>query len=151
MPKQKLPLPVRADLDDGTLDGTWAADRFLGLSLAQAEELIRESPIQCFEDLQSMRPRGAAFYVRAMARYLCSEAARGDRQSAEQLQDLVRLWLDEGRRFGVAIDDLQAALNRMQQQSGFYVACRDDAGVRTAFSRSAATLQERIAATHRSP
>lgn len=84
-------LPTLADINVyDSLDERWAVGNFLGKTLAQAEELFRESAMTYQEDLQHMGPVAFRFYVPAFVTYLRSAASSGDSYAVNAFASLVR-------------------------------------------------------------
>jgi hypothetical protein len=92
-------LPTLADINVyDSLDERWAVGNFLGKTLAQAEELFRESAMTYQKDLQHMGPVAFRFYVPAFVTYLRSAASSGGSYAVNSFASLVRnRWESEPR------------------------------------------------------
>lgn len=101
-------IPSRSDIDIyGSPDEESACDHFLGKTLAQAEQMFRESGEYYQEDLMWMGPVAFAFYLPAALDYLRSDAAAGDDHLVNCLYDIVMFRIDQ-ERFALAIDTVNA-------------------------------------------
>lgn len=110
-------LPTSAEINiHDSLDERFAAQMFLGKSIAEAVEMFREHSIPCAEALADMGPQARVFYLAAYLQYLASEDSRGDTDAAAGLVRVAHEVMDSGLDSGEIQEQLLAVLELIHSQ-----------------------------------
>ncbi|MEJ5027783.1 MULTISPECIES: hypothetical protein [unclassified Comamonas] len=115
----RLPTFEEINIHD-SLDERFAAQMFLGKSIAEAVEMFRAHSMPCAEALADMGPQARVFYLAAYLQYLASEDSRGDTDAAAGLTRVAQEVMGSGMDSGEIQKQLLAALERIHSQFARY-------------------------------
>jgi hypothetical protein len=114
-----LPTLEEINIHD-SLDERFAAQMFLGKSIAEVSAMFRTHSIQCAEALADMGPKARVFYLPAYLQYLASEDSRGDTDAASGLTRIAHEIMETGWDSREIRDQLLAALERIHSEFARY-------------------------------
>jgi hypothetical protein len=130
-----MPLPSREEINiHDSPDESWACEKFLGKSLAEAEAMFRENSLCYLESLCYMGPVAFRYYVHAAINYLKSDAAAEDCYAVSGFASIIECRLCQPSELMPVLDDLMTTCVYVTERWGKFDSSEFDCQARARYT-----------------